>query len=46
MNFMKRICILGNVRIRARWIGPYALRGVSQSISWVLAALLADRQQL
>ena len=23
-----RICVFGNVRIRARWIGPYALRNV------------------
>ena len=27
-NFMKRICVFDNVRIRARWIGPYAWRGV------------------
>ena len=46
------ICIFGNVRIRARWIGPYALRGVSQPISWVFCVyfvggrcIIAARQQ-
>ena len=27
-DFVMQICIFGNVRIRARWIGPYAWRSV------------------
>ena len=36
---MKRIHVFVYVRIRARWIGPYAWRGVSQPISLVFATL-------
>ena len=27
-DFVMQICVIGNVRIRARWIGPYAWRSV------------------
>ena len=31
MDLVMRICVIGNVRIRARWIGPYAWRSVREA---------------
>ena len=34
MYLVMRICVIGYVRIRARWIGPLRLAECSQPISW------------
>jgi len=34
MYLVMRICVIGYVRIRARWIGPLRLTGCFAPISW------------
>ena len=35
-------CVFGNGKIRARWIGPYALRNVRWEFSWVNVDILRN----